>query len=136
VRSLKPEACPANALSPIRLQSEMADATRAMRAGQVAIARKDVATAVLMVASARTQLGLIYERYQAPSLERERALLRGADMDLAALQNNLRAGDAMGAMRLALWPDQASALSRKLQPGEDRSLFAPRPLAAAMRATQ
>jgi hypothetical protein len=133
VRNLKPEACPANAVSAISLQSVMGDAVRAMRAGQAAMARKDAATAVLMVASARTQLGLIYERYQARSLEKERALLKDADLDLAAIQNNLRAGDAMGAMRLALWPGQAGVLVRKLQAGEDKSLFAPRRLAAAMR---
>ena len=133
VRSLKPEACPPNPASSIRMQSVMADATRAMRAAQAAISRKDAATAVLMVASARTQLGLIYERYQAPTLDKERALLRDADLDLAAIQNNLRAGDAMGAMRLALWPGQASVLAGKIQVSEDKSLFDTRRLSAAVR---
>ena len=96
-----------------------------MRAGQAAIARKDGPSAVLMVASARSQLGLIYERYQAPSLSEERALIRNADLDLASIQNDLRANDAMAAMRLALWPGQAAILAEKLQANEGKSLFDP-----------
>jgi hypothetical protein len=133
VRSLKPEACPPNPAAPIRVQSVIADATRAIHAGEAAIARKDAATAILMVASARSQLGLVYERYQSPALSAERALLRAADLDLAAIQNNLRAGNAMAAMRLALWPGEAALLTKKLQASEDKSLFDPAKLAAAIR---
>jgi len=133
VRSLTPEACPPASVQPIRMQSVMADATRAMRAAAAAIAHKDAPTAILMVASARTQLGLIHERYQAPALSMERAALRDADLDLASIQNDLRGGDAMAAMRLALWPDQAARLTRKLQAGENRSLFEPAALATAIR---
>ena len=133
VRSLTPEACPPAPFMPIRMESVMADATRAMAAAKAAAARKDAASAVLMVASARTQLGLIFERYAGPALAGERAALRDADLDLAAIQNNLRAGDAMAQMRLALWPNQAASLVRKLQPGESRSLFDSRMLALANR---
>ena len=133
VRGLRPVACPQGPVQPIRMESVMADATRAIRAAEAAIARKDSATAVLMVASARTQLGLVYERYQAPALSDERALLRGADLDLASIQNDLRANDTNAAMRLALWPGQADALTKKLQAGEDKSLFDPKILAAAIR---
>lgn len=131
VRSLTPQACPPDPVAPIRMESEMADATRAMRAAGAAIARKDAAAAILMVASARTQLGLIYERYQ--GLTEERAALRDADLDLAAIQNNLRAGDAASPMRLALWPSQAAVLTGKLQARENLSLFEPKILAAAIR---
>ena len=133
VRSLRPEACPPNPTAPIRMQSVMADATRAMHAAEAAIARNDAATAVLMVASARSQLGLVYERYQSPALSEDRAFLREADLDLAAIQNNLRAGNAMAAMRLALWPGEAAILTKKLQASEDKSLFNPVKLAAAVR---
>ena len=133
VRSLTPDACPMNSVQPIRVASVMADATRAMHAAEAATARKDAATAVLMAASARTQLGLIYERYQAPVLSGERALLRQADLDLASIQNDLRAGDSMAAMRLALWPSQASELTRKLETREAESLFDAKQLAAALR---
>ena len=132
VRNLKPEACPPDPVQPIRMESVMADASRAMRAAEAALARKDNATAILMVASARTQLGLVFERYQAPSLSGERMLLHDADLDLAATQNDLRAGDAASAMRLALWPGQAAGLTRKLQASEDKSLFDPKALAAAL----
>jgi len=133
VRSLTPEACPPDPTAPIRLQGVMADAARALHTAEAAIARNDGATAILMVASARSQLGLVYERYQSPSLSKERTLLREADLDLAAIQNNLRASNTMAAMRLALWPGQAAILVKKLQPGEDKSLFNSAKLAAAFR---
>jgi len=133
VRSLRPDACPPSPVRPITVQSVMEDATRAMRAGAAAAAHKDAPAAILMVASARTQLGLIHERYQAPALSNERAALRAADLDLASIQNDLRAGDAGAALRLALWPGQAVALSRTLGPSEARSLFNPAMLAAAIR---
>jgi hypothetical protein len=133
VRSLGPQACPPNPTTAIRAQSVMDDAIRAMHAGQAAIARNDAATAVLMVASARSQLGLIYERYQSPALSAERAALREADLDLASIQNSLRARDATAAMRLALWPGEAAILTKKLQAGEDKSLFDPAKLAMAAR---
>ncbi|HWF64879.1 MAG TPA: hypothetical protein VN685_09725 [Rhizomicrobium sp.] len=133
VRSLRPDACPSNPTTSIRMEGVMADASRAMHAAEAAAVRKDGATAVLMVASARTQLGLIYERYQAPSLTAERVALRDADLDLASIQNDLRTGDAGAAMRLALWPGQAAALTAKLQAHENKSLFDPRQLAAAVR---
>lgn len=132
VRSLQPAACPSNPTAPIRMESVMADATRAMRAAEAAIARKDAPTAVLMVASARTQLGLIYERYQAPRFSAERAALRQADLDLASIQDDLRSSNAVAPMRLALWPGQAATLTGKLQSGEDMSLFDPRQLAASI----
>ena len=133
VRNLRPDACPPSPVQPIVLQSVMDDATRAMRAAGAAMARKDAPTAILMVASARTQLGLIHERYQASALSNERAALRRADLDLAAIQNDLRAGDADASMRLALWPAQAAALTRTLQPRQAQSLFNPAMLAAAIR---
>ena len=133
VRALTPQACPPASVQPIRLQSVMADATRSMRAGAAAIGHKDAPTAVLMVASARTQLGLIYERYQAPALSAERAALRDADLDLASIQNDLRAGGTGAALRLALWPGQSAALIKTLQPREEKSLFNPTLLAAAIR---
>jgi hypothetical protein len=116
------------------MQSVMTDATRDMRAAGAAMAHKDAATAILMVASARTQLGLIHERYQAPALWAERAALRRADLDLASIQNDLRAGDTDAPMRLALWPGEAAGLIKVLQAGEAKSLFNPAMLAFAMKA--
>jgi hypothetical protein len=134
VRNLRPDACPPSPTQPITLKSVMDDATRAMRAAGAAMARKDAPTAILMVASARTQLGLIHERYQAPALSAERAALRRADLDLAAIQNDLRANDTDAPMRLALWPGQAAGLVKVLQAGEAKSLFNPAMLAFAMKA--
>ena len=133
VRNLTPEACPQNPLQPIRLQSVMADAMRAAGAARAALAHKDASTAVLMVSSARSQLGLVYERYQAPALAAERAALKGADLDLASMQDGIRAGKPAMTDRLAIWQVQAGTLTRQLAANEQISLFDLEKLAAAVR---
>lgn len=57
VRNLRPDACPPAPVQPVTMQSMMDDATRAMHAAGAAMAHKDAATAILMVASARTRAG-------------------------------------------------------------------------------
>ena len=132
VRGLRPEACPVNALQPITLQSVMGDAVRAAKAAGAALAHKDGPTAILMLSSARTQLGLVNERYAAPSLAPERAALGAADLDLASIQDGIRAGRPDMAARVAVWTAQASALTKRLAQHQDRSLFNPVRLAAAV----
>jgi hypothetical protein len=132
VRALTPAACPKQPVQKVRMESVMDDARRAVRAADGALSRKDGATATLMLASARTQLGLIYERYTVPGLERERAALTAADLDLRAAQDAIRSGrDA--ATRLALWQGEADRLTVRLAKREDRSLFDPGRLAATAR---
>jgi hypothetical protein len=125
VRHLTPEACPQDPVQPIRMASVMNDAVRAAKAAGAALARKDGPVAILMVSSARSQLGLVYERYQAPALAGERAALRSADLDLASLQNGIRAGSPDVTARLAIWLGEAETLTRRLAPGEESSLFNP-----------
>lgn len=130
VRSLTPQACPKNPVAPIRMAGVMDDAKRAVKAARQALAHKDGPTAILMVASARTQLGLIYERYQSPRLNAERAALRDADLDLKSVQDGIRARRSDMEARLAIWSAGAAVLSRKLAVKEDQSLFNPAQLAA------
>ena len=133
VRHLTPEACPQNPVQPVRMQSVMNDEVRAARAARAALARKDGPTAILMLSSARSQLGLVFERYQGPALAGERAALRSADLDLASLQEEIRAGRPNSVDRLAIWLGEAEALTRRLAPGEESSLFIPAKLARATR---
>jgi hypothetical protein len=46
------------------------DGLRAVRAAALALARNDKPTALLMIASARSQLGLVDDRYAAPAWKR------------------------------------------------------------------
>ncbi len=132
VRVLKPDACPANPLQPIRAESLMDDAIRAANAAGAAIAHKDAPTALLMISSARTQIGLIYERYDAPGLAGERSALHDSDLDLAAIQESVRGGKSDSVVRLTAWIGQAPALTSKLEQSEGKSLFDPARLAAAV----
>jgi hypothetical protein len=134
VRALRPDACKANAVQAIRAETIMDDAIRATNAAGAALARKDVPTAVLMISSARTQIGLIYERYNAPGLGGERTALHAADLDLAAIQEGMRGGKPDIAVRMTAWIIQAQALTRKLVQNEGKSLFDPARLAAAVSA--
>ncbi len=131
VRALTPQACPQNPVQPIRMEGVMADAIRAATAAGAALGHRDGPTAVLMLSSARSQLGLIYERYQAPGLAADRAALHSADLDLASLQDGIRAGSLDVVVKLAIWTAQAEFLTRRLKPEEEVSLFNPAKLAAA-----
>ena len=125
VRALDPSDCPQNLRQAVRMESVMDDAVRAVRAANLALARKDSPTALLMIASARSQLGLIDERYAVPGLERDRDALAAADLDLRAVQDAVRDGRKDAVTRLLVWPAQAAALTVRLAKHQDRSLFDP-----------
>jgi hypothetical protein len=133
VRALDPAACPARARQPLGVALLMADARRAMRAAQAEAAAGDAATAVVMVASARSRLGLIDERYAAPALARSRAALRDADRRLAEAQGALRDRRADAPERLKTWLARSDPLEAELDAGEKASLFNPARLTRAVR---
>ena len=93
VRALSPAACSGAESRPIRAEDGLDDARRAVAAARAALAQGDRPTAALMVGAARSQLGLIYERYDAPALAADRDRLSRADQDLAAIAAAIRAGD-------------------------------------------
>ena len=126
VGALRPEACPHSARMPITPAALLADARRAVRAAQEA---DDPRTAILMIASARAQLGLIYERYAAvPS---EQARLRKADGELASLQTALRDGRREAPRRASDWLVASGPLQQALEARASLSLFNPTHLAHA-----
>jgi hypothetical protein len=133
VRALDPAACPARGAQAVTVAALMADARRALEAAKGEAARGDAPAAVLMVAAARSRLGLIDERYADPALSRERQAIRAADGRLAALQDHLRAHDPDAAATLARWTADSRPLEADLAAREPASLFNPARLTQALR---
>lgn len=129
VRALDPAACPAAEREPLRPALLLDDARRALDAAGHAVVADDRPTAVLMIAAARAQLGLIDERYRA--LPAEVARLRAADRALQALQQAVRDGRTDTPAALARWRADSRRLEAALAAAESRSLFDPDRLRAA-----
>jgi hypothetical protein len=131
VRALSPAACPAKAREPLGVALLMSDARRAIKAAQAEAAAGDHATAILMVASARSRLGLIDERYAAPALAKPRGDLRAASARLAAIQAALHDRGPDAAKLLAAWLAGSRRLEAELAAKQSASLFDPARLAQA-----
>lgn len=130
VRAVGPDACePAS--RPLTAHDYFMDAYRAVVTAQVTLLKQDPATALVMLAAARTRLGRLDERYA--GLRRSQDALRTASADLAAIETLVRDRDPAAAARLDAWFDDATPLLRTLRRDEPRSLFNPRRLAAAAR---
>jgi hypothetical protein len=131
VRALSPAACSPRRLEPVRVESDIDDARRAVRAAQGALARGDAAAALLMVQAARSRLGDIAERYGDPALRPTRQNLVVADLDLAATLAAIRQSKPAGAERLSMWLARSHGWAAAVERDEARSLYEPRALAAA-----
>ena len=131
VRALSPTACPTQPRQPLRARDFAMNAQRAARAAGLALEHKDPATAVFLVGAARTQLGLISERFDQPGSGAARAALRTADLDLQAARAAIRAGDPRAGERLAVWQAETPSWMRVVEAQADQSLFNPSRLAAA-----
>jgi hypothetical protein len=118
VRSLSPAACRGPAMVDIRLDGMLADVDAAMRSARHT---SYPATAGVMVGAARSTLGSIDERFQAPGLEGSRALLRAADDQLRAIQQSLPRAEAGFRQWERDWPRRKTELRKE----ERRSLFSP-----------
>jgi len=123
VRALSPRGCPSTVEQPIRLAEYLSDARAAMQATQFALEAHDRATARLMLASARSALGMIDERYAAPALAHDREFLRDADLELAAIQHAVDAGEADASLRIAAWLATTPRWIAPLERDEPLSLF-------------
>ena len=138
VRTLSPAACPASPRRALRISDFVDNAQRAVRAATLALDRGDPATAAFLVSAARTQLGLINERFDQPGSARPRATLRAADADLeaglAAIRSgDGRSGDRRSGERLAIWLAQSPSWAVVVETAGAESLFNPARLAAADR---
>jgi hypothetical protein len=131
VRALGPQACPTAASEPLTVGYFLADVRRAVAAARGEIARGDAPAAILMLAAARSRLGLIDERYGDARLAPLRAELRAADHRLAQAQEGLRAHDPAVAARLAAWLKDSAPLQARLEAQAPASLFDPARLTQA-----
>jgi len=131
VRALTPAACPARTRQPLGVALLMSDARRALKAGEASAAAGDAPTAILMVASARSRLGLIDERFADPALARPRADLQAASRRLAAIQADLHDRKAAAPDEIAAWLAGSRRLEAELAARQSRSLFDPARLAIA-----
>jgi hypothetical protein len=133
VRALNPAACPARARQPLTVGLLMADARRALKAAQAEAAAGDTTTAIVMVASARSRLGLIDERFSDEALARPRASLRAADRRLAEVQAALHDHRPDAPAALSAWLSRSGGLEAELSARQSASLFDPARLAAAVK---
>jgi hypothetical protein len=131
VRRLSPEACPAAPSQPVSIAYYMADVRRALAAARAEAVQGDGATARLMVASARTRLGLIDERFGAPALAAERERLRAAAAELARIQAALHDRGPGAVQAIDRWLAASEALQAGLEAKAGLSLFDPARLRAA-----
>jgi hypothetical protein len=133
VRALNPAACPASPREPLGVTLLMSDVRRALRAAQSRAAAGDKATSIVMVASARSRLGQIDERFAGDALARPRAELREADRQLAQVQASLHDGKPEAPAQIAAWLRRSTRLEAELNARQAASLFNPARLARAVR---
>jgi len=133
VRSLSPAACPTAASEPITAAGALADVRRTLQAALAAVDHGDRASAALMVASARSQLGDIDERYAGPALVTERTTIERAAADLGAAQSDARRGAPAAGTDVTVWLSMESAWSRPVIAAASDSLYDSRRLAEAGR---
>jgi len=133
VRALDPAACPRPTTEPVTVGYFLTDARRAIRAAEGEIAAGDASAAILMVASARTRLGLIDERFAGPALAASREEIRAADRRLAQAQDALRAHSPQARTGLEAWLADSRALETHLAARSPASLFDPQRLTEAAR---
>ncbi|MDB5419751.1 MAG: hypothetical protein JWP50_3170 [Phenylobacterium sp.] len=131
VRALSPAACPKAATEALSVGYFLTDARRAVRAAQGEIASGDAPAAVVMIASARTRLGLIDERFAGPGFAASRREIRDADRRLAEAQDALRARRGDPSAALQAWLTQSRALEVQLAATAPASLFDPERLTQA-----
>ena len=118
VRAISP--CPGQ--ERITLKSRLGEAEAALGAAELAVRRRDKASARLLLGAARSALGSIDERFRLPGLEESRRTLRDADSELGDLQHAIDSGaDALRPLRSwrSKWSERRAALLRV----ESRSLF-------------
>jgi hypothetical protein len=123
VRALSPDACPRADREPLGAAVYIDNARRAVHAAIAALDRNDADTAVFIAQAARSQLGLIYERYDQPQGDASRAALRAADLELAAAADAIRAHDSHARDRLTAWLAGAPSWIAVVERQEPRSLF-------------
>jgi hypothetical protein len=123
VRAITPQGCARDAEEPVSLAAQIADADEAVGVAGSAWRKGDRATARLMLASARSSLGLIDERYA--EFAQARGSIREADHALAMIQRAIDVGEPDIDGRIARWRIDMAGRAKLLQRDERLSLFNP-----------
>ena len=123
VRALSPNACPKAEREPLRAATYLGNARRAVQTAIAALDARDPATAAFLVDAARSQLGLVYERYDQPQSNTARASLHAADLQLVAAVADVRSGDPGARGKLAAWLAELPAWTTVVEREEPQSLF-------------
>jgi hypothetical protein len=117
VRSIDSAHCNTGEMQ-VSAASLIADVDSALR---LARSERDPATARVLIAAARSNLGRLDERFQLPGLESDRALLTEADGELRSLQESL--GTQAEAGHWQDWDYGWPARKRRIDADAPRSLF-------------
>lgn len=134
VRALSPAACTAPVA--IDLAGALRHVDAALGNAKVLAAAGDGAAARLMVSAARSELGLIDERYALPGLASQAAPLRRAAAALGAIERRMTADPAGTFAALERWQHSAAAWQVPLRRSEVRSLYNPEVLARTLSSGQ
>jgi len=118
VSALRPAACPASG-PPISLDSKLSEVDSAVKLAEQAYAVGDPGTGRSLLASARSTLGAIDERFQVAGLEEDRAKLAAASAVLFQLEEQGRAGP------WKQWRDDWPGHKHALRSAAAKSLFNP-----------
>lgn len=122
VRHLRPSAC-SDSEHPIRLAGHLKDAREALEAAKFALDLDDAMAARLMIASARSSLQSVDERFPGPEFERQRAALRAAARELASIQSAIERNAVDLDLRIAAWLTGMRVWGASLERTEARSLY-------------
>ncbi|HVR90769.1 MAG TPA: hypothetical protein VHG29_06720 [Novosphingobium sp.] len=129
VRALDPARC--GTPQPITLTRDLQRIDGALETATRLTAAGDGATALVLVASARSGLGLIDERYSAGRLRRAAAGLRSAAIELGRIERLLPGGPAAARARIEHWLRDSERWRPALRRTEAASLYNPALLSAA-----
>lgn len=121
VRAISARACGKERA--VSLATHVGDVRAAMDAAAYAWTEGDAATSGLMIASGRTALGMIDERYAPGALAGNRRAIRGADLGLEALQVAIGNGRPDIPVRIISWRLDMAQWAGALKNGEAKSLY-------------
>lgn len=124
VRAVGRPGCDLTARVPLRVNAVANDAARAVAASSRAWRSGDASTARLLLASARSALGLINERFAGSRLANDRLALRRADLALLAVEQAMDRNSGNVANLLAAWRAQMPRWTVPIERDEAQSMFA------------
>jgi hypothetical protein len=133
VRALGAPGCREIPARPVSVRRDLVMADEMVGLAGSAMERGDAATARLLVSSARSVLGAVYERYSGPTLIEQRTMIEALDDRLAAIQSGLGQPRDTPNPRITAWRRAADAAQESLQSAEPRSLYNRDRLAEALR---